>query len=76
MSFMTWSPHEGHRPARKRELPILFHDQRTSGVLIPDISETPKGVRPDHYRLKWGSKKHYRNTPTKDLIPSLRKGEV
>ena len=49
---------------------ILFYDEsHIRGVGIVDISESPKGVRPDHYRLKWGGKKVYRNIPTKRAAP-------
>ena len=56
---------------------ILFYDEsHIRGVGIVDISESPKGVRPDHYRLKWGGKKVYRNIPTKELLLSFRQTRV
>jgi len=62
---------------QKGNYKILFLDNHTiRGTAFAEISETPKGVRPVQYRLKWGSKQQYRNTPTKDLIASLRKSEV
>lgn len=56
---------------------LLFYDDRhVRGVGIAELAETPKGVRPVKYRLKWGSKKEYVHTPSKDLINQLREGEV
>jgi helicase len=62
---------------QKGNYKILFLDQHSiRGAAFMDLSETPKGLRPVQYRLRWGSRQQYRNTPTKDLIASLRKGEV
>jgi len=56
---------------------ILFYDEsHIRGVGIVDISDSPKGVRPDHYRLRWGTKKVYRNIPTKELLLSFRQSRV
>ena len=56
---------------------ILFFDEsHIRGVGIVDLSESSKGVRPDHYRLRWSGKKVYKNTPTKELLLSLRRSEV
>ncbi|HUU75503.1 MAG TPA: DEAD/DEAH box helicase [Methanoregulaceae archaeon] len=56
---------------------ILFiEEKRLRGVGITEITSTPKGDRPVHYRLRWGNKKQFRNTPTKDLIMALRKAQV
>ncbi len=62
---------------QKGNYKILFLDQHSiRGAAFMDLSETPKGLRPVQYRLRWGSRQQYRNTPTKDLIASLRKAEV
>jgi helicase len=62
---------------QKENYKFLFLDnQHVRGAGFADISETPKGPRPDHYRLRWGGRKQFRNTPTRDLIASLRKAEV
>jgi len=56
---------------------ILFYDgKHVRGAGICELSETPKGPRPTRYRLRWGGKKEYRHTPSKDLIGELRQGEV
>ena len=62
---------------RKGNYKILFLDNHSiRGTAFTEISETPKGLRPVQYRLKWGRRQQYQNTPTKDLIASLRKSEV
>lgn len=62
---------------QKGNYKILFLDHHhVRGTGFVDMSETPKGPRPVQYRLRWGTRKQFRNTPTKDLIASLRKSEV
>ena len=62
---------------QKGNYKILFLDHHSiRGTAFTGITDTPKGPRPVQYRLKWGSRQQYRNTPTKDLIASLRKAEV
>ncbi len=62
---------------QKGNYKILFLDNHhVRGAGFADISETPKGPRPIQYRLRWGSRKQFRNTPTRELIASLRKAEV
>jgi len=56
---------------------LLFYDgKHVAGVGIVDMTETPKGPRPVRYRLRWGSRKDYQATPSKDLISQLRESEV
>jgi helicase len=56
---------------------LLYLDgKQVRGVGIVDVAETDRGFRPANYRLRWGGKKAYRNTPTKDLIADLRDAEV
>jgi archaea-specific helicase len=56
---------------------ILFYDEsHIRGVGIVDIAGSPKGARPDHYRLRWSNKKVYKNTPTKELLHSFRDATV
>jgi len=56
---------------------LLFYDgKHVVGVGIVDMTETPKGPRPVRYRLRWGSRKDYQATPSKDLISQLRESEV
>jgi helicase len=56
---------------------LLFYDgKHVRGVGITEMTDTPKGPRPVRYRLRWGSHKEYKATPSKDLIGQLREGEV
>jgi helicase len=56
---------------------ILFYDgKHVRGAGICELSKTPKGPRPTRYRLRWGGRKEYKHTPSKDLIAQLRQGEV
>jgi helicase len=62
---------------QKGNYKILFLDNHhVRGIGFAAISETPKGPRPIQYRLRWGTRKQFRNTPTKEMIASLRKAEV
>ena len=56
---------------------LLFYDDRhVRGAGFVELSDTPKGPRPVKYRLRWGGKKEYKHTPSKDLIVQLREGDV
>ncbi len=56
---------------------LLFYDgKHVHGVGIAEMTDTPKGPRPVRYRLRWGSRKEYRATPSKDLVAQLREGDV
>jgi helicase len=56
---------------------LLFYDGRhVRGSGIVEMTDTPKGPRPVRYRLRWGTKKEYRHTPSKDLTTQLRESEV
>ena len=56
---------------------LLFYDGRhVHGTGIAEMIDTPKGPRPSKYRLRWGSRKEYQATPSKDLIAQLREGDV
>jgi helicase len=56
---------------------ILFYDDRhVRGAGFVELTDTPKGPRPVKYRLRWGGKKEYKHTPSKDLIAQLRESDV
>ena len=56
---------------------LLFYDDRhVRGAGFVELTDTPKGPRPVKYRLRWGGKKEYKHTPSKDLIAQLREGDV
>ncbi|MCX6697374.1 MAG: DEAD/DEAH box helicase, partial [Methanoregula sp.] len=56
---------------------LLFYDDRhVRGAGFVELAETPKGPRPVKYRLRWGGKKEYKHTPSKDLLAQIREGDV
>ncbi len=56
---------------------LLFYDgKHVLGVGIAEMTDTPKGPRPVRYRVRWGSRKEYHATPSKDLIAQLREADV
>jgi len=55
---------------------IYFDGRHTRGSGFVELSETPRGPRPTKYRVKWGTKKEYRHTPSKELIANLRESTV
>jgi helicase len=65
------------QPQRGGSYKLLFYDGRhVLGAGFVDLTETPRGPRPTKYRLKWGGKKEYRHTPSKELIARLREADV
>ncbi|HVP94684.1 MAG TPA: DEAD/DEAH box helicase [Methanoregulaceae archaeon] len=63
-------------PAKGNYRILFFDESHIRGVGIVDITGSPKGARPDHYRLRWSNKKVYKNTPTKELLHSFRNATV
>ncbi len=56
---------------------LLFYDDRhVRGAGFVELTDTSKGPRPVKYRLRWGGKKEYKHTPSKDLIAQLREADV
>jgi len=56
---------------------LLFYDGRnTRGAAYVELTGTPRGPRPTRYRVKWGQKKDYHHTPSKELIAQLREADV
>jgi len=55
---------------------IFFDGKNTRGAGFVELMETPRGPRPTKYRVRWGGKKEYRHTPSKELIAQLRESEV
>ena len=65
------------QPQKGGTYKLLFYDGRhTLGAAFVELMETPRGPRPTRYRVKWGSKKEYHHTPSKELIARLRDAEV
>jgi len=65
------------QPQKGSSYKLLFYDGRhVLGAGFVDLTETPRGPRPTKYRLRWGGKKDYRHTPSKELISQLREADV
>jgi helicase len=65
------------QPQKGSSFKLLFYDGRhVLGAGFVDLMETPRGPRPTKYRLKWGGKKEYRQTPSKELVAQLREADV
>jgi archaea-specific helicase len=61
----------------KKNFRVLYIDTyhiRTIGVL--DLTETPKGIRPVKYRIRFSRSSGFKNLPTRDLITHLRRAQV
>jgi archaea-specific helicase len=65
------------QPQKGGTYKLLFYDGRhTKGAAFVELMETPRGPRPTKYRVKWGGKKDYHHTPSKELISQLRDADV
>jgi helicase len=65
------------QPQKGGSYKLLFYDGRNvRGAGYVDLQDTPRGPRPTKYRVKWGTKKEYRHTPSKDLVANLRESDV
>ena len=65
------------QPQKGGTYKLLFYDGRhTRGAAFVELMETPRGPRPTKYRVKWGGKKDYHHTPSKELIAQLRDADV
>ena len=65
------------QPQKGGNFKLLFQDGphvRATGFV--DLMETPRGPRPTKYRVRWGPKKDYRHTPSKELVTQLRESDV
>ncbi|NMB77745.1 MAG: DEAD/DEAH box helicase [Methanomicrobiales archaeon] len=65
------------QPQKTGNYKIIYYDGRnTRGSGYVELMDTPRGPRPTKYRVKWGTKKEYRHTPSKEFIQNLRESEV
>ena len=55
---------------------FFFSGGQVVATAVTELSGTGKGFRPKNYRLKSTGKRQYTNTPTKQLISELRKGDI
>lgn len=64
------------QPTKKYYRILFFETHHVNATAIIDLVETPKGIRPSHYRIRRGSGSGYRNLPTRDLVIHLRRAKV
>jgi len=65
------------QPQKGGSFKLLFFDGKSvKGTGFVDLMETPRGPRPTKYRVRWGGKKDYRHTPSKELVSQLRESEI
>ncbi len=65
------------QPQKGGSYKLLFYDGRhVLGAGFVDLTDTPRGPRPTKYRLRWGGKKEYRHTPSKELVARVREADV
>jgi len=65
------------QPQKVGSYKLLFYDGRNvRGAGYVELQDTPRGPRPTKYRVKWGARKDYRHTPSKDLVANLRESDV
>jgi len=65
------------QPQKGGNYKLLFYDGKSvRGAGFVELMETPRGPRPTKYRVKWGGKKEYRHTPSKELIAAFRDADV
>jgi len=65
------------QPQKGGSYKVIFHDGRnTRGAGFVELTDTPRGPRPTRYRVRWGAKKEYRHTPSKEFIAQLRESDV
>ena len=65
------------QPPKGGTYKLLFSDgKKTRGSAYIELTDTPRGPRPVRYRVKWGVKKDYHHTPSKELVSQLREADV
>jgi len=65
------------QPQKGGTYKLLFYDGRhMRGTAFIELEKTPRGPRPTRYRVKWGAKKDYHHTPSKEFIAQVRDADV
>jgi helicase len=64
------------QPTKKYYRILFYETHHVSATAIIDLVDTPKGIRPSHYRMRRGSGTGYKNLPTRDLVIHLRRAKV
>jgi helicase len=64
------------QPTKKYYRILFYETHHVNATAIIDLVDTPKGIRPSHYRLRRGTSSGYKNLPTRDLVIHLRRAKV
>ncbi|MFH0968738.1 MAG: DEAD/DEAH box helicase, partial [Methanobacteriota archaeon] len=64
------------QPTKKYYRILFYETHHVNATAIIDLVDTPKGIRPSHYRMRRGSGTGYKNLPTRDLLIHLRRAKV
>lgn len=64
------------QPTKKYYRILFFETHHVNANAIIDLVDTPKGIRPSHYRMRRGTSAGYKNFPTRDLVIHLRRSKV
>lgn len=64
------------QPTKKYYRILFFETHHVNANAIIDLVDTPKGIRPSHYRMRRGTSAGYKNLPTRDLVIHLRRSKV
>jgi len=64
------------QPTKKYYRILFYETHHVNATAIIDLVDTPKGIRPSHYRIRRGSGSGYKNLPTRDLVIHLRRAKV
>ncbi len=64
------------QPTKKYYKILFYETHHVNATAIIELVDTPKGIRPSHYRMRRGTGSGYRNLPTRDLVIHLRRAKV
>lgn len=64
------------QPTKKYYRILFYETHHVNATAIIDLVETPKGIRPSHYRMRRGTSAGYKNLPTRDLVIHMRRAKV
>lgn len=64
------------QPTKKYYRILFYETHHVNATAIIDLVDTPKGIRPSHYRMRRGTSAGYKNLPTRDLVIHLRRAKV
>jgi helicase len=64
------------QPTKKYYRILFYETHHVNATAIIDLVDTPKGIRPSHYRIRRGSGSGYKNLPTRDLVIHLRRAKI